>query len=200
MKSKTPNRNDRAHWNQRYSEGSHEARKPDPFLVESYDEFIGTIFPEPGRALDIAGGTGRHTLWLASRGWKVTMLDVSDVGVERAKRDWERQKKAQGGNVEFVVADLENHKIPRRAYDLVLVFFYLQCSLFPALKAALKPGGLLVYKTYTLEHRKFGRGPTHPMYFLKPNELLKAFSSMQILHYRESIKEKGVAELVARNL
>jgi SAM-dependent methyltransferase len=195
-------RNDRAYWNQRYSEGSHEARKPDPFLVESFDEFIDTIFPQPGRALDVAGGTGRHALWLAERGWQVTMTDVSDVGIERAKRDLIRQNRSDG-DIDFVVADLENpksYRVPHRAYDLVLVFFYLQRSLFPALKAALKHGGLLVYKTYTLEHRKFGRGPTHPMYFLKPNELLKAFSSIQVLHYHESIKEKGVAELVARNL
>jgi len=203
MKRQTSTRNDRAYWNQRYSEGSHEARDPDPFLIEVFDEFIAPIFPKGGRALDVAGGTGRHALWLAARGWKVTMVDVSEIGVERARRDWNRAKRSRAGDIEFVAADLEKrdtYKIPRRAYDLVLVFFYLQRSLFPALKAALKPGGLLVYKTYTLEHRKFGRGPSHPMYFLKPNELLRAFSSLHVLHYHESVKDRGVAELVARNL
>jgi tellurite methyltransferase len=207
-------RNDRAYWNQRYSEGSHEARSPDPFLLNTYEEFIAPILSQGGHALDIAGGTGRHALWLASRGWKVTMVDVSDVGIDRAKRNWRqvgrsskgawaRGQGSGSGDIEFVVTDLEdtNRKnIARRAYDLVLVFFYLQRSLFRALKSALRPGGLLVYKTYTLEHRKFGRGPTHPMYFLNSNELLHVFSSMQILHYHESAKDKGVAELVARHL
>ncbi|MBV9086870.1 MAG: class I SAM-dependent methyltransferase [Acidobacteriaceae bacterium] len=201
-------RNDRAYWNQRYAEGSHESRDPDPFLVKTYDEFIAPFFPSAGRALDIAGGTGRHSLWLASHGWSVTMVDVSDVGLGRAQRRWGQLKppgrnRPSSGQIEFVAADLEapkSYKIARRAYDLVLVLFYLQRSLFPALKRALKPGGLLVYKTYTLEHRKFGRGPTHPMYFLEPNELLHAFSSLHILHYHESVKDKGVAEIVVRNL
>src|SRR5581483_179489 len=156
-----------------------------------------------GRALDVAGGTGRHSLWLAERGWDVTMVDVSDVGVGRALHARNRLENSKSGNIKFVTADLERadaYKIPRRAFDLVLVFIYLQRSLFPALKPALKPGGMLVYKTYTLEHRKFGRGPNNPMYFLKPNELLRAFASLQILHYHESIKDKGVAEMVARNL
>lgn len=214
MNSRTATRDDREYWNQRYNEGSHEARNPDPFLLNTYGKFIAPIFPQGGHALDIAGGTGRHALWLASRGWKVTMVDVSDVGIDRAKRNWRqlgRSSKAAwarghgigSGDIEFVVTDLEDtsrKNIARRAYDLVLVFFYLQRSLFPALKSALRPGGLLVYKTYTLEHRKFGRGPTHPMYFLKSNELLHVFSSMQILHYHESVKDKGVAELVASNL
>jgi tellurite methyltransferase len=209
-KHRLPARDDRAYWNQRYSERSHEAREPDPFLVEAFGEFVAPAFPDGGRALDVASGTGRHALWLASRGWDITLVDVSDVGLARAKAEWDRTAKAPGRGtlttrrrIEFIAADLEGPKAfrpQRRSYDLVLVFFYLQRSLFPALKAALKPGGILIYKTYTLEHRKFGRGPTHPMYFLKPNELLGAFDSMHILHYRELSKDRGVAELVARNV
>lgn len=186
-------RDDRAYWDQRYREGAESWREPDPFLVEAYEECIHPLFPQPGRALDVAGGMGRHATWLAQRGWDVTLVDISKVGLERAAAH-----KASKGSIELIAADLEHYKLPLRQYDLVLVFFYLQRSLFPALKAALKPGGLLGYKTYTLGHRQYGRGPHHPMYFLKPNELLRAFSSMRILHYRETVKEKGVAELVAR--
>ena len=67
-----------------------------------------------------------------------------------------------------------------------------------ALAASLKPGGFLIYKTYTAEQKNFAGGPSHPMFLLEPNELLHAFSSMRVLHYHETIREKGVAELVAR--
>jgi hypothetical protein len=86
----------------------------------------------------------------------------------------------------------------REQYDLVVVFFFLQRDLFPALTAALKPGGFLIYKTYTTEQKHFIGGPSHPMFLLEPNELLRAFPSLRVLHYHETIREKGVAELVAR--
>ncbi len=85
---------------------------------------------------------------------------------------------------------------------MILVFFYLQRELFPALIRALAPGGILVYKTYTQEHGRLsgGMGPTHPMHLLEPNELLKAFGSLQVLFYRETVAVKGVAELIVRKL
>jgi hypothetical protein len=75
----------------------------------------------------------------------------------------------------------------------VIVFFFLQRELFPALMRALAPHGLLIYKTYTSEHPRLseGKGPTHPMHLLAPNELLRAFSEMWILHYREMGEREG---------
>jgi hypothetical protein len=55
---------------------------------------------------------------------------------------------------------------------------------------------MLIYKTYTTEQRRFSGGPSHPMFLLEPNELLRAFASLRILHYHETIAEKGVAEMV----
>jgi hypothetical protein len=64
--------------------------------------------------------------------------------------------------------------------------------------SALKPGGILIYKTYTIEQKNFAGGPSHPMFLLEPNELLNAFSSMRVLSYHETTQQKGVAELVAQ--
>jgi tellurite methyltransferase len=61
---------------------------------------------------------------------------------------------------------------------------------------ALKPGGILIYKTYTAEQLRFRGGPRHPLHLLKHNELLRAFSGLRVLHYRETVREKGVAEFV----
>ena len=104
-----------------------------------------------------------------------------------------------GAFISAEVADLNGMQdLGREQYELVLVFFYLQRELFPALISALKPGGLLVYKTYTTEQRHFSGGPSHPMFLLEPNELLHAFESLRILHYHETVMDKGVAELVAQ--
>jgi tellurite methyltransferase len=111
------------------------------------------------------------------------------------------------------VADLnQSWDLGAEQYDLVLVFYYLQRELFPALISALRPGGFLFYKTYMAEQRFSGRaaktgtvktgtvktGPSHPMFRLEPNELLRAFSSLRVLHYHETIAEQGSAELVGR--
>ena len=78
------------------------------------------------------------------------------------------------------------------------MFFYLERELFPQIEAGLKSGGILVYKTYTREQVAIGSGPSHPMHLLEGNELLRAFGNLGVLHYRETIRDKAVAELVAR--
>jgi SAM-dependent methyltransferase len=192
-------RDEQTLWDRKYREGSHTSLTPDPFLLSAYSEFLADT--PPGSALDVAGGIGRHALWLAQQRWKVKLVDVSEVGIRLAQQNFLKLKRSQSRNmqVETQVLDLSSTPdLGNKHYDLVLVFFYLQRSLFPALISALKPGGLLIYKTYTTETKRMGGGPTHPMHLLKPNELLHAFQSLRVLYYHETVRDKGVAELVAR--
>lgn len=186
---------EKTRWNKKYSEGSHISREPDPFLLSAYSEFVAGR--TPGAALDVAGGVGRHAIWLAQRGWQVKLLDISEVGIHQAEENAKRTGTAASISNEIrdlnILLDLGLEQ-----YDLVLVFFFLQRELFPALAAAIKPGGFLIYKTYTTEQQRFSGGPSHPMFLLEPNELLRAFPSLRVLHYHETIQAKGVAELVAR--
>jgi tellurite methyltransferase len=184
---------DRTRWDQRYREGSHGSLEPDPFLVQAGSEFIEPLFPHAGTALDIAGGAGRHAIWLAERGWQVTILDFSEVALAKARANAANV----GDKIKFQLTDLTTFKASS-TYDLVLAFFYLQREIFPALLGALRPGGLLVYKTYTRLQPKFGGGPTHPMYLLKENELLGAFPGLTVLYYQETVRDRGVAELIGR--
>lgn len=201
---------EKALWNRKFGEGSHASLEPDPLLLSAYDEFLSGR--PPGSALDVAGGAGRHSIWLAQRGWRARLLDISDVGVKLAE---ENASRALGPiRKEFLlsaeVADLNRMQdLGTVQYDLILVFFFLQRELFPALITALKPGGFLLYKTYTTDQQRFsGRallkseasksGPSHPMFLLKPNELLHAFQSLRVLHYHETTQDKGVAEFIAQ--
>jgi tellurite methyltransferase len=187
-------RDEKTLWDAKYAEGSHASMEPDPLLPRAYQEWIADS--GPGTALDLAGGVGRHAIWLAERDWKVRLLDISEVGVSLARKN---AAKLSHGAVEAEISDLIHATdLGQKQYDLVMVFFYLQRELFPALISALKPGGLLIYKTYTEDQKQFSGGPSHPMYLLQPNELLRAFQSLRILHYHETSKDKGTAELVAR--
>ena len=186
--------NARIEWDRRHAEGSHSPLTPDPFFVSAYEQFVAANFKYVGRALDIAGGVGRHAVYLAERGWLVTLMDISDVALKQARRHAEER------DVHILAEqiDLTEARLPASAFDLVLVFFYLERSLFPQIVDALRPGGILIYKTYTREQLKMVGGPTHPMHLLEPNELQGAFSQLRILHYVETIENKAVAELVAR--
>lgn len=194
QKTTLPRGGAHADWDQRYREGAHKWRQPDPFLLRAYRKFIAPGRSGPGRALDVAGGVGRHALWLARRGWRVTIADLSRVGLDEARR---RAHQA-GVKLQLRQRDLRAAHLPRGRYDLVLVFFFLERKLFPALARALKPGGILVYKTYTRPQLKLSTGgPKDPRFLLKKNELRRAFPGLQVLSYREVVGEKAVAELVA---
>jgi len=186
--------NERASWNRRYREGSHSSLESDPFLLQAYENYVRALFSRPGTALDVAGGLGRHAVWLARRNWRVTLIDVSEVGLAKAREGAGRLD----DRIEFVRADMKKFKAGRRRYDLVLVFFYLERKIFPELMKALRPGGLLIYKTYTRGQRKFKGGPSHPLHLLKENELLQAFSGLRVLYCAETIRDRGVAEFVGR--
>src|SRR5579859_3967949 len=79
---------EKASWNKKYSEGSHSSLDPDPFLVSAYEEFLSGI--SPGLAFDVAGGVGRHSIWLAQRGWRVKLVDISEVGIKQAEGNAKR--------------------------------------------------------------------------------------------------------------
>jgi len=71
----------RVHWDIKYEQGLTSLTEPDPFFVSAYGQFVAQSFPNAGVALDLAGGLGRHALWLASRNWRVTVVDLSNVAI-----------------------------------------------------------------------------------------------------------------------
>jgi tellurite methyltransferase len=188
--------NERDRWNERYRSGTHGMLPPDELLVNAFDRYIEPIFPEAGVALDFAGGAGRHAVYLASKGWKVSLVDVAEAGLVNARKN--------AGNladqIEFSVADLDRFHASGEAFDVVLVFFFVRREILQELVKVLRPGGLLIYKAYTHEQKRFGGGPTNPSYFFERNELLNSFRKLHVLHYAELIRDCGMAELVGRRL
>jgi len=165
-----------------------------------------------GPALDLACGTGRHTLLLASRGQGVTAVDGSEVALDILERRAraanyatkrlreKRQIQAGRRGIQLLSADLERVSLPAASFSLVLCVNYLQRSLFGQMATALAPGGVLLFGTYTRAQLEFAGGPKSPEYLLRSGELRTAFPGLQILFYRELRAGKGIASLLARKV
>lgn len=150
----------------------------------------------PGKALDLACGTGRNALWLAEHGWCVTAVDGSSTAI-----DVLRQRASERTMpVDAIVADLEagEYCVQPATWDLILISYYLQRDLLkPAMSGAI-PGGLLLAIVHITEP---GEEATKTR--LRPGELAKYFSGWEILHSYEgkphdSNHQRPVAEIVAR--
>jgi SAM-dependent methyltransferase len=153
----------------------------------------------PGPVLDLACGDGHNGVFLAERGLDVICCDISREALERAGELAGRR----GVTVSLWEVDLERPGInPLREdfYGAILVFRYLHRPLFPSMRKALRPGGLLVYETFTVEQAAFGR-PRNPDHLLHPGELQQTFADWEVLHSFEGLKEnplRAVAQLVCR--
>jgi SAM-dependent methyltransferase len=193
-----PAKSDRERWNKKYGEASAGAwRVPDPFLLWAFSQYILPTFPHGGSALDFAGGAGRHAIWLAEQGWEVTLIDISDAGVEFARQS----AGLVASRVHFVVDDLTEFKASQTRFDLAMVFFYLDRNIFPEIVKSLRPGGLLIYKTNRATAAPRMGESANPAYLLRAGELLqllKPGAGMRILHHREDASQKPTAELIAQ--
>lgn len=128
---------DRGRWNEKWRVRAGELESPAPFLVEH-----AHLLPGHGRALDVAGGAGRNAVWLAHRGLDVTLIDVSDVGIDRA----ERKANAAGvaKRMRYLQADLDTAELPAPVFDLVLISHFLHRGRRDEIARLLFDGGLLV--------------------------------------------------------
>jgi len=187
---------ERERWNQKYRESPDSWLEPDSFLLRAFSEFIRPRFPAGGRALDLAGGAGRNSIWLARQGWQVSLIDVSETGIELARQN----AGPLARHIHYVVDDLTGFKAPQERFDLVMVFFYLERSIFSEILNAIRPGGLLVYKTLTIAQMKLPAGPKNPAHMLEAGELLHLARGLEVLHYDEVVAEKATAQLVARKV
>jgi SAM-dependent methyltransferase len=168
---------DRERWNRRYAERY--AERVYDFMPSRWlPEIEGQLKPPyaGSRALDLACGPGRNAVWLAERGWSVDAWDLSDVALSVLV--CEREERAAHGfplPIHVREIDLDDAEIPSATYDLVLNMLFLDRRLWPPLAAALRPGGLLVFRRPWISH---GRRPEPaPAHVLQPGSWRAAFSA-----------------------
>ena len=151
-----------------------------------------------GPVLDLACGRGRHALATARLGLSVLALDRSDQALRVLQR-------TASARVQCVRTDLEagfGIPVAPASCGAILVFRFLFRPLAPAIFEALKPGGLLLYETFTTRQRSLAQGPKNPAFLLEPGELARLFAALDPLRYEEVVtkgpRPAALARLAAR--
>lgn len=153
--------------------GAGPSRRPDAALVE----LAGGL--APGRALDVACGPGRNSLWLAQNGWEVVAVDRSEVSLTHLRG------LASGAQVTTVTSDMVEYLLEADLFDLLVLANIhpapaLRDELFALAARAVAPGGHLYAAG---QHRDaFGRGgPDDPERLYTEAVLRNAFAGLEVL-------------------
>lgn len=132
-----------------------------------------------GKVLDLACGTGRHTLWLAAQGFRVDALDRNTEALAAIPTLH---------NIQRIAADIENGTWPDEVeqYDGIIVTRYLYRPILTKLASMLKPNGVLIYETFMVGNERFGK-PTNPDFLLLENELYNVYAPLLNIIVFESL-------------
>ncbi|MFC3852355.1 SAM-dependent methyltransferase [Salinispirillum marinum] len=164
-------------WNQRYATEEYAyGKEPNDFLRRTADDI------PPGQILCLAEGEGRNAVYLAQQGWKVTAVDISEVGLAKAQR----LAAERGVSIETIHADLADFPIePNRWGAIVSIFCHLPADiripLHQRVVAGLKPGGTLVFEAYHPRQVELGTGgPSDPALLADLSTLRQEFRGLNL--------------------
>lgn len=160
---------DKERWNEKYQDNKIPNR-PIELIVKYSGLASGT------QALDIACGMGRHSKYLASKGFNVDALDISDVAINSLKDE---------PRIHAREVDFDTYILQKNRYDLIVCTYFLERKLFPQMIEALKPKGIILYETLLYDDKN-ERKPSNSAFLLDKKELNNYFSKeCEILHYDE---------------
>jgi len=138
-----------------------------------------------GPLLDLACGSGRHSVFFKNLGFEVVAVDRMPVQLE---------------GIRFVEADLENGKpwpFVGQHFGGIVVTNYLHRPLFPHILSSLEQGGVLIYETFMAGNERFGK-PSNPDFLLRPGELREAFGRLALLAFEEGEVQEPKRAMVQR--
>jgi cyclopropane fatty-acyl-phospholipid synthase-like methyltransferase len=167
----------KAKWNERYRAATREQQAA-RVLAENLH-----LLPGAGRALDLACGWGANALLLARQGLEVVAWDIAEVPIAALQETVQ----GLGLNIRAEVRDIESRPPMAETFDVIVVSYFLNREIIPALIQALRPGGLIYYQTFTRQ-RVSDRGPRRAEFRLAAQELLHLFSGLQPVLYREEAR------------
>ena len=174
---------DQARWDQQHADSAG-AAPPATFLRQV---FASDAWRLPrGQALDIACGKGRNALYLAELGFHVVAIDISGLALAEAR------KRAESNQLRIAwrQTDLQDVQLDEAAFDCIVNINFLQRSLIPQIKRALKTGGHIIFETFLIDQKEIGH-PKNPDYLLRHNELLEQFRDFRVFCYREGMFNEG---------
>lgn len=173
-------------WDKRYSgDGFAYGTEPNDFLVSMIDSL------PPGKVLCLGEGEGRNAAWLAKQGRTVTAVDLSSVGLEKAKR----LAGAMGVEITTVQADLAEFEIGKERWDAVVsVFCHLPAGLrrdvHQRCTEGLRPGGVMLLEAFTPGQLAFGTGGPGNVAMMMDAETLQAeLTPLEFVHLWEGERD-----------
>ncbi len=176
-------------WNEAYQDVDIASAKPAQVLSENKH-----LLPRKGNALDLACGRAGNAIYLAKHHFDVDAVDISPVVLSSV----EAYVTQQALPVSCICRDIENEGILEKQYDVIVVSYFLNRTLFPQIIKALKPNGLLFYETWS-QKVVDDSGPSNLAFRLKSTELLALTSGLRPLFYREE-GAQGDTSKGARNV
>jgi tellurite methyltransferase len=169
-------------WNRKYRDKLNNLIRPEPNgrLVQLAPYLKG------GTAIDFASGLGGNSMYLAEKGYKVTAFDISDVAINYLQEQTAGTKL----DVQAKVADLtkDSNVFTSQKYDVAILTYYLDRSLFPLIKEVIRKDGYLFFETF-YENGTTVNQHISNTYKLKSNELLSEFKEWKILFFEENEQE-----------
>jgi len=169
---------DKQKWDKKYVDKPDllEARPPSKFVREYHDRCEGK------QALDLACGSGRHSLYLSNEGFLVDAVDISTVALEKLAGK-------KGDAITLIEADLDAFNPKQNHYDMIVMTNFLDRDLIARCADALKDGGVFVIETY-MEDDENEKKDSNPDFLLKEDELVHIFyNDFKRLDYEESWNE-----------
>ncbi len=149
--------------------------------------------------LDLACGTGHNGLLLAQHGIPVVFADSSATALQVVQQRLEEDT-LPGRIWQVDLEQANTEPLAGQVFSAVIGFRYLHRPLFPALKNAVTPGGIVIYETFTIDNLGFGR-PNNPDFLLQPGELKTIFQDWELIFHFEGIlrnPDRAMAQIVAR--
>lgn len=184
----------RSQWDTKYEHGLPSLEKPDPFFLSAFDQYVADLFPNGGTALDLAGGIGRHALWLAKRDWQVTVVDISEVAIRKLGQ----RARQLDLTLDLFALDAREYQFKPACFDLIVMFYHFDRAICPSMLAALKPGGFLICKSSVSRDSYEGADPLR-IRPLKRNEILSMLPGLQVMSHQERpVRNRDVVEYVGK--
>jgi len=143
--------------------------------------------------LDLACGNGRHSIYARSKGYRVVSADLDLIKLKNISKICNLYKV----NINF--EKKYNWPFKDKFFDIVIVTNYLHREIFNKIINSLKQGGLLIYETFSIENKMFGR-PNNQKFLLRPQELfyIAKNNKMKISNYEEIIINLPVKKAIQR--
>jgi 2-polyprenyl-3-methyl-5-hydroxy-6-metoxy-1,4-benzoquinol methylase len=152
---------------------------PSPLFTTESNAFLARTVSglKPGRAVDVAMGQGRNTVFLAAQGWDVTGYDIADTGLEAARGAAEKA----GVRIKTVHASHDDFDFGREQWDLIVMTYALadmeNTAFLRRVKDSLKPGGIVLVEQ--MNAGGIGKGPA--------NALFRSFQDLRVIHYEDVV-------------